>query len=123
MHAREHQMRGRRADVDADCGQLDIVRRPDRFADLARLGGVVDVDMLEFEIVHTLFVDGPPQRRRYAASPMNFAMPDLTPCLASSVKNILWMRGSWCWYSIWQPPSLTLTSMPMNTRFLSAVNG
>ena len=54
MHPREHQVRGRRADVDADGGEFDVVRRPDRRANLARLGNIVDVDVLEFEIVHTI---------------------------------------------------------------------
>src|SRR5262249_23254320 len=111
MHPREHQMRRRRADIDPDRRQFDIVRRPDRLTDFARFGRVVDVNVLEFQVVH------------HAASSMNLPMPDVTPCLASSARKILWMRGSWFSYSIWQPPSLTLTSIPMNTRFLSAVNG
>ena len=78
VHAREHQMRGRRADVDADRGQLDIVGRPGHLVE--RLIGGADVEMLEFEIVHS---DGRAGRLQ-AASLTNFAMPDFTPYLASS---------------------------------------
>ena len=49
MHACKHQMRGRRADVDADRGQLHIVGTP---GDLVPLLARVDVQMLEFKIVH-----------------------------------------------------------------------
>src|SRR6266542_3435580 len=50
MHAREHQMRRRRADIDADGRQLDIIGSPGDLIDGDIVGA--DVKMLEFEIVH-----------------------------------------------------------------------
>ncbi len=50
VHAREHQVRGRRADVDADGGQLDVVGRPRDLVE--RPFARIDVQMLEFEVVH-----------------------------------------------------------------------
>ena len=47
MHAREHQVGGRGADVDADGRQLDIVGRPGDLV-VARLG----VKVIEFKLVH-----------------------------------------------------------------------
>ena len=49
MHQREHQVRGRGADVDADGPQLDIVGRPRDLVDLV-IRNVVQV--VEFEVVH-----------------------------------------------------------------------
>lgn len=50
MHAREHEVRGRRADVDAHCRELDVIRCPSHLID----GGVfrADVKVLELQIVH-----------------------------------------------------------------------
>ena len=50
MDAREHQVRGGGADIDADGGELDVVGGPGHLVD----GRVLrtDVEMLEFEIVH-----------------------------------------------------------------------
>ena len=50
VHAGEHQVRGRRPDVDPDRGQLDIVGGPGDLVDRSVFGA--DVKMLEFEIVH-----------------------------------------------------------------------
>ena len=55
MHAREHQVRGRGADVDADRGQLDIVGRPGDLVDL--LAGS-DVQVVEFKVVHRRLCGG-----------------------------------------------------------------
>src|SRR5229473_2585690 len=50
VHAREHQMRGGGADIDADGGQLDVVGGPGNLVDRGVVG--IDVKVLEFEIVH-----------------------------------------------------------------------
>ena len=49
VHLREHQMRGGRADVDADGGQLDIVGGP---GDLVELLAGSHVGVAELQIVH-----------------------------------------------------------------------
>ena len=50
VHAREHQMRGRRPDIDSDRRQLDVVGGPGDLVDRDIVGA--DMKMLEFEIVH-----------------------------------------------------------------------
>ena len=55
VDAGEHQMRGRRADVDADGGQLDIVGPPDGVPDELGLTLGRRVEMRIVELVHRLF--------------------------------------------------------------------
>ena len=62
MHARKHQMRRRRADVDADGRQLDVVGRPDRVAELLFLL-LGRVQVIEAELVQ-------PGRGRFASRGM-----------------------------------------------------
>jgi hypothetical protein len=50
VHVGEHQVGGRRADIDTHGGELDIIRRPCDLVDRGILR--VDVQVLEFQIVH-----------------------------------------------------------------------
>src|SRR5262245_10254620 len=50
VHTREHEMRGRRSDIDPDRRQLDIVGGPGDLVDRDVVGA--DMKVLEFEIVH-----------------------------------------------------------------------
>ncbi len=50
MNAREHQVRGRRADVDADGGQFHIIGGPRHLVE--RPFARVDVQVFEFKVVH-----------------------------------------------------------------------
>ena len=61
MHAREHQVRGGRPDIDTDRGQLHIVGGPGDLVDCRIVGA--DVKVLEFEIVHSSPVVIMPLRR------------------------------------------------------------
>src|ERR671933_660385 len=134
MEAGEDQVRGRRADVDPDGDQLDVVELPERLVDGVRLGSaavafpvvVRKVDRPEVEVVVVVR----PVARQLERPLLHRATPASTssifgwwPYLASSCSKIRWMRGSWSSYSIWRPPSLTLTSIPRKVFFLSSLNG
>src|SRR5262249_21914394 len=54
VHTREHEMRGRRSDIDPDRRQLDIVGGPDDLVDRDVVGA--DMKVLEFEVVHRRLV-------------------------------------------------------------------
>jgi hypothetical protein len=64
MHAREHQMRSRRTDIDSDRRQLDVVGGPGDLVDRGIVG--TDVKMLKLEIVHRVLRYPRPQSWRRA---------------------------------------------------------
>src|SRR5215208_6643696 len=124
MESGKEQVGGGRADVDPNRHQLDVVQLPgERDLVGVGLGPIVRLTVMigeaygrEIEAV----IVGMPHQRTLART---WSIFGVSPYWARASSYRRWIRGSWSSYSSCRPPSLTLTSMPVNVFFLSSLNG